>query len=129
MRQVQKLFVLPLACLMALSTSAFAQQHVVSQDVLTAAVTEHVAKQDSDRDVVRTALDHPQVRGMAASMGVDLARANAAVATLSGADLERAATAARQVNDTLAGGASTIVISTTTVIIALLIVIIILVAD
>ena len=129
MRQFQKLLVLPLACLMAMSTSAFAQQHVVSQDILTAAVTDHIAAQEGGRNAVRTALQHPQVRGMAAKMGVDLTRAEAAVATMSGADLERAAVAARQVNDTLAGGASTIVISTTTVIIALLVIIIILVAD
>ena len=53
---------------------------------------------------------------------------NASVATLAGSDLERAATAARQVNERLAGGASTVVISTTTIIIALLVVILLIVA-
>ncbi len=129
MRQFQKLLVLPLACVMAMSTSALAQEHVVPRDILAAAVTDHVARQDGDRDAIRTALSHSQVRAMAVKMGVDLTRADAAVATITGADLERAAVAARQVNDALAGGASTIVISTTTIIIALLIVIIILVAD
>jgi hypothetical protein len=65
---------------------------------------------------------------MAASMGIDLARANAAVDTVAGAELERAANAARQVNQQLVGGASTIVISTTTIIIILLLVIILIIA-
>ena len=61
-------------------------------------------------------------------MGVDLGRANAAVSTLAGADLERTANAARQVNDALTGGASTVVISTTTIIIILLVIILLIVA-
>ena len=57
-----------------------------------------------------------------------MARVAAAAETLSGADLERAAEAARQVNDSIVGGASNVVISTTTIIIALLVVILIIVA-
>jgi hypothetical protein len=59
---------------------------------------------------------------------VDTERVSASVSTFSGADLERAATAARQVNQALAGGASTVVLSTTTIIIILLVVILIIVA-
>ena len=97
---------------------------------LAAAVANHAAKQDADRESIHQALSRPEVIDVAARTGVDLARLNAATQTLSGADLERAAAAARQVNDSLVGGASTVVISTTTIIIALLIVIIIiLIAD
>jgi len=60
-------------------------------------------------------------------MGVDLGRANAAVSTLNGADLERTASAARDVNDALTGGASTVVISTTTIIIVLLVLVLLIV--
>ena len=45
-----------------------------------------------------------------------------------GADLEKAANAAQQVNEQLVGGASTVVISTTTIIIILLLVIILIIA-
>ena len=128
---VRRLFVLPLAALLAFSsTAAAAGQHVVPPSQVAAALTDHVAKQDADRTAVREALARPEVERMATTIGLDLTRAKAAVETMSGADLERAATAARDVNQQLVGGASTVVISTTTIIIALLIVIIIiLIAD
>jgi hypothetical protein len=131
MPTVRRLFVLPLAALLALSsTPAVAGQHVVPPSQVAATLADHVAKQNADRTTVREALARPEVQRVAATIGLDLARATAAVDTMSGADLERAATAARDVNKQLVGGASTVVISTTTVIIALLIVIIIiLVAD
>jgi hypothetical protein len=59
---------------------------------------------------------------------LDLTRAAAAVDTMNASDLDRAATAARDVNQQLVGGASTVVISTTTIIIVLLVVIIIILA-
>jgi hypothetical protein len=111
------------------ATSALAQErHVVDPSVLSQTVEQHVAQQDVDRAAIREALDRPEVREAAQRFGVDMNRMNASVATLAGHDLERAATLARQVNDTLSGGASTVVISTTTIIIALLVVILLIVA-
>ena len=128
---VRTVLVFPLAFLMAVSTTAFADgQHVVPPAQVAATLADHVAKQDADRTAVREALARPEVQRMAATIGLDLTRATAAVDTMNGADLERAASAARDVNTQLVGGASTVVISTTTIIIALLIVIIIiLIAD
>ena len=83
---------------------------------------------DAQRAAIRQALARPEVQDVARQVGVDLERINASVATLSSAELARAATAAGQVNDTLAGGASNVVISTTTLIIVLLVVILIVVA-
>jgi len=85
-------------------------------------------KQDADRAAIRQALSRPEVQTVAKQMGVDLGRANAAVSTLAGAELERTANAARQVNDALTGGASTVVISTTTIIIVLLVIVLLIVA-
>jgi len=108
--------------------SAFAdQQHIVSPPQIAATVADRVAAQDADRAAVRDALARPDVRGVAATMGVDARRLDAAVDLLSGADLEQAAATARQVNDQMVGGASTIVISTTTIIIILLVVILLIV--
>ena len=104
------------------------QRHAVSGAALAAAVANHAAKQDADRESIHRALSRPEVIEIAAKTGFDLARLDAATETLSGADLERAAAAARQVNDSLVGGASSVVISTTTIIIALLVVILIVVA-
>ena len=61
-------------------------------------------------------------------MHIDLARATAAVETMTGGDLEQTANAAKTVNQQLVGGASTVVISTTTIIIALLVLIILIIA-
>ena len=110
------------------SMAAAEQRHAVSPGTLAAAVANHAAKQDADREMIRQALSQPEVQQVASAAGLDLTQVTAAVATLSGTDLERAAAAARQLNEPLVGGASTVVISTTTIIIALLIIILIVIA-
>ena len=125
----RKLLVFPLAALMAISAPALAgAQHVVPPSQVAATVADHVANQDANRASVREALARPEVQRVAATMGLDLARAAAALDTMSAADLERAASTARDVNQQLVGGASTIVISTTTIIIILLLVILLIIA-
>lgn len=126
MRTLRQLLVALLVVVTALSPVMSAQErHVIDSAAMAAAVSQHAASQDADRATVREALNRAEVRQVAEKTGIDLARLTAAVDTLSGADLERAADAARQVNDSLVGGASTIVISTTTIIIALLLLILI----
>lgn len=73
-------------------------------------------------------LEREEVRCVAAEHGLDLTRAEDAVATLEGRGLERVAAQAERVDEALAGGDTTIVIGTTTLIIALLVLIIILVS-
>jgi hypothetical protein len=129
MPSVRTLLVFPLVALMMASSSAFAgQQHLVSPSQLATAVADGAAKQDTNRATVREAIQRPEVQAVAAKLGLDLTRATAAIDTLSGADLEKAANAAQQVNDELVGGASTVVISTTTIVIILLLVIILIIA-
>jgi hypothetical protein len=111
------------------SAPAFAQaRHVVDPGAITATVVDSARQQDADRAAVREALTRPEVRRVAKSIGVNVDEIAPSIATLSGADLERAATAARQVNDSMAGGASSVVISTTTIIIILLVIILLIVA-
>jgi hypothetical protein len=100
----------------------------VAPSQLAATVADHVASDDANRAAVHEALARPEVQRVASSWGVDLTRADAAVDTLQAADLERAASAARDVNQQLVGGASTVVLSTTAIIIILLVVILIIVA-
>ena len=129
MKLLRTLLVFPLVALMMASSSAFAgQQHLVNPSQLATTVADAAAKQDTDRATVREALERPEVQAVASKLGLDLSKATAAVGTLSGADLDKAATAAQQVNDQLVGGASTAVISTTTIIIVLLLVIILIIA-
>jgi hypothetical protein len=129
MRTVRQFLALLLSMLIIPAGSAFAgQRHVVDPGQLAAAVAERLAAQDADRAVVRGTLARPEVRDVAARLGVDMTRMTTAVDTLSGADLERAAATARQVNGELTGGASTITLSTTTIIIALLVFIVLILA-
>ena len=53
-------------------------------------------------------LSRPEVRAIAAKTGIDMAHVSAAAETLGGSDLERAAETARQMSDSLVGGASSI---------------------
>jgi hypothetical protein len=141
MRTIRQLLVFPLVLVTAMAAPAFADlsrqsaeratadvQHLVPPGQLTATVTDRVAAQDASRAAIREALARPEVRDIATSMHLDLSRAAAAIETLTGADLEQAADAARSVNEQLVGGASTVVLSTTTIIIILLVIILLIVA-
>jgi hypothetical protein len=129
METVRKLLVLPLVFFTLTAGSAFGEQqpHIVNPNQLSDAMTAHLTSQDANRAAVREALARPEVKRIAAGMGVDANRLTAAADTLAGTDLDQAASAARQVNQRLVGGDS-VVISTTTIIIALLIIILIVVA-
>jgi predicted outer membrane protein len=129
MRTLRPLFLAPLMFVLVLSGSAFAQErHAVDPAALANTVTQHVAQQDADRAAIHEALARPEVREMAQRAGIDLERVDKSVDTLGGSSLDRVASAARDVNQALVGGASTVVISTTTIIIALLVVILIIIA-
>ena len=116
-----------LVCAASIHASA-EPQHIVPPGQLAATIEQQVSTADRDRSDVREALARPEVREAATKLGVDFSRATAAVDTLDGADLARAADVARQLNDQLVGGASTITITTTTLIIVLLLVILLIVA-
>lgn len=129
MRMFRQLMVAPLVLMLALSTSAYAQErHAVEPSVLSQTVAGHVSSQDASRQAIHDVLNQRDVRDVAAQAGFDLARLNASVDTLSGAALDEVASAAQKVNQPFVGGASTITISTTTIIIALLVLILIIVA-
>jgi branched-subunit amino acid ABC-type transport system permease component len=129
MRIVRQLLALLLIVLTIPAGSAFADpQHIVDPGQLAAAVAGRVATQDADRAAIRDMLARPEVRDLATEWGLDMTRLTGAVDMLSGADLERAAASARQVDQQLVGGASTITLSTTTIIIILLVLILLIVA-
>jgi len=118
-----------LVLLTALSPSAYAQnRHVIRPADIAAAVDAHVARQNADRAAIREALEQPEVREAATRIGIDLDHVTASLGTLKGSDLEAAASVARQVNESLVGGASSVTLSTTTIIIILLALILIIVA-
>jgi hypothetical protein len=111
------------------SPSVVAQQaHVVDQATVAGVVRDHAEGVDRDRAAIRETLGRPEVQSLANKTGIDVDRLSAAVNTMSDADAKRAADAAREVNQSLVGGASTVTISTTTIIIALLVLILLIVA-
>lgn len=129
MRTLRTLLVGPLVLAMSSTSPALAQErHVVDPAKMASEVSQHVGRQDADRAAIRETLARPEVRDVAMTVGINLDRLGAAVDAMSGDRLDRAAEAARQVNDRLVGGQRNIVISTTTIIIALLVVILIVVA-
>lgn len=103
------------------------QPHIVDRRALDEMVLQRSAADESNRQVIREVLHREEVRAVARRAGLDVARAEAAVATLSGDELEEAAQHARAVDQSLAGGAN-VTISTTTIIIILLVVILLIVA-
>ena len=111
-----------------LSSPAFAQQrHVVTPAEMRQALTQQAQTQQQTRDALRAVLGNSQVREAASRLGLNVAKAEGAIATLNAQELEQLAGPVRDLNATLAGGASPIVISTTTLL--LIIIIIILLVD
>jgi len=104
-----------------------AQVHVTDQRALDAAVRQHVSAVDQDRETVRLFLQRGDVKAIAGKYGIDMRRAETAVATMDATELASVAAQTRQANQALAGGASTVTISTTTIIIGLLVLILLIV--
>jgi hypothetical protein len=129
MRVIRNILVAFLSTWLVLPQAARAQRATVAdQAALEQAVAAHVREADADRRAIRRMLERHQVREIASRAGIDIKRAEAAVATLDGAELHEIADQARAVNESLAGGQSKITLSTTTIIIGLLVLILLIVA-
>jgi len=113
--------IIPAVLLAAAISPVYAQSsHTAPASALDAAVQDHVASREADREAIRRLLARPEVQAVAGDAGVDLRRAERAVSTLDGSSLTEVAAQARQVEQSLAGGQSRVTISTTAIIIALL---------
>ena len=111
---------------LVLAVPARAQQ-IVSPGAIDHALAERAGDATAKQQAIKTALRQPDVQRVAQSLGVDIARADASVATLAGADLDRVAAQAQLVNDEIAGG-QTVRLNLLWIIIGLLVVILIIVA-
>jgi hypothetical protein len=111
-----------------LSSPVLAQQrHVVNPADMRQAITVQAQAQEQTREALRGVLKNSQVRVVAERLGLNVTRAEGAIATLTTAELERVAGPVRDVNAQLAGGNNTVIISTTTLL--LIIIIVILLSD
>jgi hypothetical protein len=104
------------------------RSHAAPPAAIDQALQHHVTAVDADRAVVQRLLARPDVKALAAEMGLDLRSAQTAVATIDGEQLSDLASQARQAEQELAGGQGSVRISTTLIIIALLVVILLIVA-
>jgi hypothetical protein len=100
----------------------------VDQAILDQVVADHVRQKADDREAIRRVLEIEQVREVVEGAGLDLRRAETAVAALDDAEVSLIAAQARAVNDGLAGGQLTVTISTSVIIIGLLVLILLIVA-
>jgi pyruvate/2-oxoglutarate dehydrogenase complex dihydrolipoamide acyltransferase (E2) component len=113
-----------LLCTVTLAPRADAQSsHAAPPSAMDEALQQHVDSTDADRALVLRVLEQPAVRQLAAELGVDVRRAQSAVATLGGEPLTRLAAQAERVDQALAGGQGSVTISYTLIIIGLLLLI------
>ena len=112
--------------LLTLPTMARAQEHATTRQDLDAMVTAHAEDLDTSRSVLAAFLARPEVARIAADAGIDVRRAESAVAVLSAEDVEQLAVRLDRVDSALAGGGDVVTIQTTTLIIGILVLIIIL---
>jgi hypothetical protein len=95
---------------------------LATQADLDNAIAKTLAREDAARSSITTLLQRDEVRSLAQGYGLDVQRAEAAVSTLEGAELQRLSLLAADANAQLAGGDQVLRIS---LIAALLIVIIV----
>ncbi len=119
----------PAVAATAASQSAVAAtepDHVVTETEIQAGIDAKLHSEAADRQAIRDLLARPEVQRIVGQAGLSLTRANDAIPTLSGPELQRLASQARDVNSQAIGG-DRISMNTTTIIIILLIVILIIV--
>src|SRR5687767_994797 len=103
----------------------WADQHIVDSSTLQQAMAAARATDDANREVVRRVLARDDVGRVAEGLGLDVKRAQSALATMTSAELAELAGPARAVERDLAGGVTTITISITTLILVLILIAII----
>src|SRR5262245_18183291 len=98
---------------------AWAQQHIADPSAIEAALAAKETRDAANRTTLSRTLRKPEVQAAATRLGMTVERADMAVRSLSGDELESFATQARVIDEDLAGGAQTITISITTLLLIL----------
>jgi hypothetical protein len=128
MRLTSRLVAVLLIPMFLISSPALAQQpRVVDDAAMSQALAGKAAGEQEQRQQVLRVLERDDVREVAARLGLDVADARAAVATLGGAELGTLAQHAEMIEDPLAGGQrqTRVVISVTTLLLIIIIIILI----
>jgi hypothetical protein len=109
-------------------SSSAPQTHIAGQSLLDAAVQQHANAVDRNRETVQSFLERADVKALAGKYGIDIRRAESAVAAMGASEVEQIAAQARAADEALAGGQSKVSISTSTIFIGLLVLILLIVA-
>jgi hypothetical protein len=135
-RTCRKLTLIALTAISSMyATSALAdgapeepRRHVVAENEIQERIDQRVDQATADREAIQILLQREDVRRIAGAAGLDLERASAAAATLSGPSLEALAAQARSLGAGagVVGGEQRIVLTSTAIIIILLILILLL---
>jgi hypothetical protein len=126
MRLAERTVIFLLSLTLLGPTLSAQQSHVVDPNTLDQALAQSAGDAAAKRQTVITALRQTQVREVAQRLGLDLARAEAAI-PLDGMMLDQLAARAQQVNEAIAGG-QTVRLNLLWIIIGLLILILVIVA-
>jgi len=102
---------------------AYSADSVASQADLDNAIAKTLDQEEAARTTITTLLRRDQVRSMAKGYGFDVRRAEAAVSTLQGDELQRLSLLAANADAQLAGGSPTITISLVSLLLIVIIVI------
>src|SRR5262245_8530459 len=78
--------------------------HVVTEAEIQAGIDQQIHSEAADRQAIRDLLARPEVQRVVGQAGLSLTRANDAIANLSGPELQRLASQAREVNSQAIGG-------------------------
>ncbi len=101
------------------------QRHVVDPAGMHQAIAAQVTLDQQNRDDVINVLRRADVRDVADQLGLNVTKAENAVASLDGAELAGLAASARAADAQLTGGASMVVISLTSLLLIIIIVILV----
>ncbi len=127
MRVVNRLVAALLVPVFFFAASAWAgQEHIVDSSAMRQALADKVSQDSANRALLVQVLHRDDVKTLAARMGLNLERAESAVATLGSAELNDLAQQAQATDSSLAGGSTTVIITTTTLLLLLILLIVLL---
>jgi hypothetical protein len=104
---------------------AYSAENIASQADLDNALAKTLGQEDAARRTITTLLQRSEVQKMARGYGLDIRRAESAVGTLQGDELQRLSVLAANADVQLAGGDQVISISLVTLLLIIIIVILV----
>jgi hypothetical protein len=127
MRVVNRFVAALLVPVFFFATSAWAgQEHIVDSSAMRQALADKVSQDNANRALLVQVIHRNDVQTLAARMGLNLERAESAVATLGSAELNDLAQQAQTADPSLAGGSEVAIITITTLLLVVILLVVLL---